>query len=557
MKKNFLHRFSLSQFALSFTLAQLASVSVINAAEDFFGSTGDYHHDTLLQRMFTESGFTQERLRPADKKPVLLFDIQKGYVEKLRQEQLKESRTLKIDIAASTSTTSWGTNIYQSAAAFAYSPVALISYMSGFRSSSKAAVATSPVSTVSTGASSSPTSPVVPLKQNEVSLLPAATSDIGSTSPTSLVAVIPTTVVPDGPASATSSSPASPATPKASAKSPVSDKEPQNVGVGRSSAVVPREIIFSLDGDIGSSYMEAIWIEHFEKLFNRPISTIAKAMGGSSFSGGLIIGLAVHNADGKPCMSGSDEVNIFENSFELLLPPKSMVKVPAKLWRTRERLNYTQYTPPSYETLLHLGQTTLASARTDVLIPTLNVRDNSLFMLSNRSHPKLLAWEAARAASVGPSKYSAFQPKSLEQTVVLVDGSLKVRDPALKTLLFAQANARADGRAFNPLLISMGTRTMPMTQSSGVFDLKSGLEPIMGAMIDAQAIAATSIFESALEGKLVAGTTYFRIDSALAQAVSSDKFSDSKGILRTAAESQFETIDKFYDAVLRPILEAK
>jgi hypothetical protein len=527
------------------TLAHMATTSCIYAAEGEKERT-DEHHDRVLRGALNNNHFIQDHffVKGDAKKPIYDINAAKmSRIEAIHQHHLKrhaEAITTHSPITAVQTPLPTASETSR-VSSFLYYPTAILSSPAIL---ARGIYANWPAS-LSFSKSTAPQEPVLGSQTNG----PKSSQD-GLGTPSNASPSKDTTITSTVPVSVSPPVNVSPQKDSSSQSTPVLPvvEDVQTRGLKNPKK---QRIIVAGDGGGVRGAIPLREIEYLEKQTNKKISDFADDVIGTSIFGIIALGLTMDSPSGQP-WSGSEGLAKLKEISARVFAKNSSWNVPAKIWSDIHDLYYTRFSsvPLREELIGNFKEAVLKNARANVMVLTINSKTNTPFIITNKNNPDALAWEVGLAGSAASTFFEAVTPSSILGNLTLVDAGLYANNPAFEGYLGAKVDAAKNQELFNPVLLSLGTGQQPVTPIPNDGGKLNSMAAIVESCIDTSIVAT----HNSMKMLLTEGKTYFRAQPKLKVRVSLDSL-DHYDILMEAAETQFDVLDNFIEAI-RPTLEA-
>ncbi|HYV02384.1 MAG TPA: patatin-like phospholipase family protein, partial [Actinomycetota bacterium] len=241
--------------------------------------------------------------------------------------------------------------------------------------------------------------------------------------------------------------------------------------------------ILSLDGGGMRGIIPARILVELERLSGRPIAGLFDVLAGTSTGGMIALASTKPGPDGRPAMSAQDILETYVAYGPLVFPRVAFrplrwnqVRASRPIVAQRfgamarpARYGNARFQSAGLEALLAklLGETTLADAMADVIVPSYDWKAGRPFVFRSREAregkaPNLPMSMVARATSAAPTYFAPLRLRIPGRELVLIDGGVVANNPASVAYFEALSAARSLGRNRpEVMMVSLGTGKPP------------------------------------------------------------------------------------------------
>jgi patatin-like phospholipase/acyl hydrolase len=304
---------------------------------------------------------------------------------------------------------------------------------------------------------------------------------------------------------------------------------------------MPRAIkILTIDGGGIRGLIPARVLVELESLTGRPVAETFDIIAGTSTGGMVALGLSRPSADSSPALSAQDVLDTYVRYGSTIFPRAHLRSVrslheaeAAKASLSRRlgalarprRYGNARYSPAGLEAVLSrfLGETCLADALTDVIIPTYDWKAGRSLVFRSRearegSGPNPTMALLARATTAAPTYFPPVHHWVDGREVILIDGGFIANNPASIAYYEALCLERLLDEEAAFFVLSLGTGRPPeMTPTYEEIWSRDWLELAMGML--GVAFDGTSEVVDDLLGHIIGGRwrkgRYWRVQTDL------------------------------------------
>jgi hypothetical protein len=241
--------------------------------------------------------------------------------------------------------------------------------------------------------------------------------------------------------------------------------------------------ILSIDGGGIRGIIPARVLVELERVTGRPVSALFDVVAGTSTGGLIALALSKPGADGSPALSAQDVLDLYMKHGTVIFPRfdrralRSWQEIAAAkavlaqrvgaLVRPR-RYGNARYASKGLDSLLdeRLGETRLADALTDVIVPTYDWKAGRALVFRSREAREGVAPNPpmsvlARATTAAPTYFPPVRHVLQGREVVMIDGGFIANNPASVAYYEALCLERMRKVDAAFLMVSLGTGRPP------------------------------------------------------------------------------------------------